>query len=86
MKIIHLGVHIADVTNYVQENSALDQRSFRKRNQCLSGRPCNPDASTHAFERNVFIECEVRTGLALSCHYDGRSVRGSDCPSRLPRR
>ena len=36
-KIIHLGVHIADVSNYVQENTALDQGSVEARNQRLSG-------------------------------------------------
>ena len=44
-----LGVHIADVTNYVQENSALDREAEKRHekgrerekaeNQCLSGRP-----------------------------------------------
>ena len=51
-----LGVHIADVTNYVQENSALDREALETRNQCLSRRPCDSDAAPYAFERNVFIK------------------------------
>ena len=42
-----LGVHIADVTNYVQENSALDREALEAWNKCISGRPCYSDAATY---------------------------------------
>ena len=40
-----LGVHIADVTNYVQEKSALDREALKTRDQCVSGRPGDSDAA-----------------------------------------
>lgn len=42
-----LGVHIADVTNYVQENSAAGSGSAEAWNKCISGRPCYSDAATY---------------------------------------
>lgn len=42
--LFHLGVHIADVSNYVQYNSALDREAL-KGNQRVSGRPGDPYAA-----------------------------------------
>ena len=43
-----LGVHIADVSNYVKEGSALD-KGIEAWNQCVSGGLCDPHASAQAF-------------------------------------
>ncbi len=42
-----LGVHIADVTNYVQEQQCSGHGSAETRNQCLSGRPCDSNVAAY---------------------------------------
>ncbi len=54
--IYHLGVHIADVSNYVQYDSALDKEALKQRNQCVSGRPRDANAAGTAFKWNLFTE------------------------------
>ena len=54
--IYHLGVHIADVSNYVQGGSALGQRGPEARNLRLSCRPCHSHAPGAAFQRYLFSE------------------------------
>ena len=71
-RIYILGVHIADVTNYVQENSALDGEAIEAWNECISGRPGDPDASTRLVKWHLFSECRRRpAGTEL---YYGQSM------------
>ena len=46
-RIINLGVHIADVANYVQERQCVGSGSVEARNQCLSGGSGDSHASAH---------------------------------------
>ena len=57
--IWHLGVHIADVTNYVQENST-GLGGKETRNKCVSCGSGDPDASEKALKWHLFFKCRMR--------------------------
>ena len=59
-----LGVHIADVSNYVQEHSALDF--------CISGVPGDSDAAACPVKRNLFPQPGGREA-GTQLHHDGQS-------------
>ena len=52
-----LGVHIADVSNYVQYNSALDREALKRGTSVYLVRPCNSNASKETFQWNLFFKC-----------------------------
>ena len=74
-----LGVHIADVTNYVQENSTLTERGTGKGYKCISGRPCDPhDKPPHTLRMELCLR-QCRRGQDLhSAHHDSGSVMVMD--------
>ena len=52
-----LGVHIADVSHYVQPSSLLDRESLSSRDKCLSGGSGDSNAAqTTTLQRNLFFE------------------------------
>ena len=51
-----LGVHIADVSNYVQGGSALDREALKRGNLCVSGGPGDSYAAGETVQRYLFPE------------------------------